>query len=109
MRYVFRHLFLLIGLLSLGLFALVAAGGEIGFAHALAGPMRLLIVPMYLFWLLVTIAQVAIAGPGGLPAPFGPVVLVVTFFAGLAPYVLADYVLNLWRNAAIRKRDKPGQ
>ena len=47
MRYIFRrHLFLLFGLLTLGLCCLVAALGDTELAHALAGPMRILIVPM---------------------------------------------------------------
>jgi hypothetical protein len=105
MRYVFRrHLFLLIGLLTLGLFFPVAAlGGEIGFAHALAGPVRILIVPIYLVWLLLTMALVAIVGPHGLPGPFAVVWSGFSFFAGLAPYALADYVLDRWRRAATRK------
>jgi hypothetical protein len=113
MRYVLRrHLFLLIGLLTLGLFFLVAALGgarETGMAHTLAGLMRVLIVPMYLVWLVLTMLHVAIAGPGRLPGPFEPALFVFTFFAGLAPYVLADYVLDRWRRAAVRKRDRPSQ
>jgi hypothetical protein len=102
MRYVFRrHLFLLIGLLTLCLFFLVAELGET--AHALAGPMRVLIVPMYLVWMVTTIAQVAIVGPFGLPFPFAAVVWGISLAAGLAPYALADFVLNGWRLATIRK------
>ena len=67
-----RHLFLLIGLLTLGLFFLVAGldrTGHTGAADALAGLMRVAIVPMYLVWLVLTMALVALAGPGG---PHGP-------------------------------------
>ena len=93
-----RHLFLLIGLITCGMFALVAAlGGESGFAHVMAGPMRLLIVPMYLVWLLMTVIVVAVFGPGGPPAMIGPVLLIFDLVAGLAPYLLADYALDRWR------------
>ena len=115
MRYVFhRHLFLLIGLLTLGLFFLVAGldrAGKSETAHALAGPMRVLIVPMYLVWMGITIAQVAVVGPVGLPGPFGAVVSGISLVAGLAPYAFADYVLDRWRQAATRKvsaSDSPG-
>jgi hypothetical protein len=107
MRYVFRrHLFLLIGLLTLCLFFLVAGldrAGQGEAAHALAGPMRVLIVPMYLVWMVTTIAQVAIIGSVGPPGQFGAVVSGISLAAGLAPYALADYVLDRWRLAAIRK------
>jgi hypothetical protein len=99
MRYVFRrHLFLLIGLLTIGLFVpLTALGGP------LAILMRVPIAPMYLVWLLATMGRVAIAGPGRLPGPFEPILFLFTFFAGLAPYALADYVLDRWRHNAARK------
>ena len=107
MRYVLRrHLFLLIGLLTLCLFFLVAAfdrAGKAETAYVLAGPMRVLIVPMYLVWLVTTVAQVAIVGPSGLPGPVAVVLVGIRFGAGLAPYILADYVLDRWRRAATRK------
>ena len=100
MRHVFRrHLFLLIGLLTLCLFFLVAAldrAGKSETAHALGGPMRVLIVPMYLVWMVITIAQVAVVGPEGLPGPLGVVVSGISLVAGLAPYAFADYVLDRW-------------
>jgi hypothetical protein len=74
MRYAFRrHLFLLIGSLTLCLLCLLEGlnrAGKRETAEALAGPMRVLIVPMYLVWLLLTVAQVAMTAPHGLPAPF---------------------------------------
>jgi hypothetical protein len=107
MRYVLRrHLFLLIGLLTLCLFCLVEGldrAGKRETAEALVGPMRVLIVPMYLVWLLLTMAQVGIAGPRGLPAPFAAVVSIIHLIAGLGPYVLLDYVLNRCRRAAVRR------
>jgi hypothetical protein len=101
MRYVFRrHLFLVVGVLTLGLFCFVAAldgAGKREAAEALAVPMRILIVPMYLVWLLLTMAHVAMAGPHGLPAPFAAIVSGISFVAGLAPYAIADKLLDLWR------------
>jgi hypothetical protein len=106
-RYVLRrHLFLLIGLLTLCLFYLVAglqAAGKRETAEALAGPIRVLIVPMYLVWMLLTMALVAIAGPRGLPAPYGFIVSIIGLVAGFAPYILLDYVLNRLRRPAIRR------
>jgi hypothetical protein len=102
-----RHLFLLIGLLTLCLFFLVAALDRAGrgeTVQALAGPMRVLVVPMYLVWTVITTAQVAIVGPNRLPGPFGAIVSVISLVAGLAPYAFADYVLDRWRQAATRKR-----
>jgi hypothetical protein len=99
-------LFLLIGVLTLNLFFLVAGldrAGKIGMAHALAGPMRVLIVPMYLVWLLLTMAQVAIAGPVPLPAPFAVIVWGIDMVAGLAPYALADYLLHRLRRPGTRQ------
>lgn len=95
-----RHLFLLAGVLTLFLFFLVAGLDHVdepGIAHTLAGAMRILIVPMYLVWLLFTMALVAIAGPAGLPPPFGMIVGCIAMVAGLAPYALADYALNRLR------------
>jgi peptidoglycan/LPS O-acetylase OafA/YrhL len=86
-----RHVFLLAGILTMGLFFLVAGLNNTG---ALAAVMRVLIVPMYLVWLLLTVVLVAIFGPGGMPQPFAEVMSVISFAAGLAPYVLADYLLN---------------
>lgn len=107
MRHIFRrHLFLLIGLLTLGLFFLVAVLDRTGgteTAQALAGPMRVLIVPMYLVWMVLTMALVAMFGPHGLPGPFGAVLSAISLAAGLAPYALADYVIDRWRHAASRK------
>src|SRR5215831_13343497 len=53
-------------LLTLCLFYLVAglhAAGKREAAEALARPMRVLIMPMYIVWMLLTMAHVAIAGP----------------------------------------------
>jgi hypothetical protein len=113
MRYVFRRrLFLLIGILTLCLFFLVAGldrAGKTEDAQALAVPMRVLIIPMYLVWMLWTMALVAVAGPHGLPGLLGTIVSGIGLVTGLAPYVLADYLLDRWRHAATHKpanRDK---
>jgi len=109
MRHVFRrHFFLLIGLLTLCLFFLVEGldrAGRTETAHVLAGPMRVLIVPMYLVWLVIAMAHVAIVGPVGVPGPFAAVVWGITMVAGLAPYALADYALN--KCASIFRKYRP--
>ncbi len=109
MRYlIHRHLFLLIGVLTLCLFFLAAGldlAGKGQIAQVLAGPMRVLIVPMYLVWMVTTMAQVAIVGPTGLPGPFAAVVSGLSLVAGLAPYALADYVLDRWRLAIRNNRN----
>jgi hypothetical protein len=92
-----RHLFLLVGLFSLGLFFLVAGldrAGQSGAAAKLAPVMRVAIVPIYIVWLLLTIVVVKIFGPGGPPMMFSPTIMLVEFIAGLAPYVLLDYLIN---------------
>ena len=112
-RYVLRrHLFSLIGLLTLCLFFLVAGldrTGSTETSRALAGPMRLLIVPMYLVWLVLTMALVAVAGPTGLPGPFGAVFSGISLVAGLAPYVLADYLLYWARSKTYKKVNTSSQ
>ena len=103
MRHVLRrHLFLFIGVLSLSLFFLAAGlerAGEAGVAQAIAGPMRVLIVPIYLVWMLIAIVQVAVAGPHGLPQPIAMIVSGFSMVAGLAPYALVDYFLDRLRRA----------
>jgi hypothetical protein len=48
--------------------------------------------------MLLTMAHVAMAGPHGLPAPFAAIVSGISFIAGLAPYAIADKLLDLWRH-----------
>jgi hypothetical protein len=100
-RQVFRrHLFLFIGIVSLSLFFLVAGldrAGATGVAQTLAVPMRVLIVPTYLVWMLIAIVQVAVAGPHGLPRPIALIVWCFSLVAGLAPYALADYIFDRLR------------
>ncbi len=89
-----RHVFFLLGVFTMGLFFVVAGLNDTG---ALAAVMRVLIVPMYLVWMLLTMLLVAIFGPSGVPRPFAEVMSVISFAAGLAPYALADYLLSRWR------------
>jgi hypothetical protein len=101
-----RHLFLFIGVVSLSSFFLVAGlyrAGATGVAQTLAAPMRVLIVPIYLVWMLIAMAQVAVAGPHGLPQPVALIVSCFSMVAGLAPYALADYILDRLRRAGSRK------
>jgi hypothetical protein len=65
--------------------------------------MRVLIVPIYLVWMLIAIAQVAVAGPHGLPQPIGMIVWGLSMVAGLAPYALVDYILDRFRRAGTQK------
>jgi hypothetical protein len=103
MRNVFRrHLFLSIGLLTLCLLFLVPGLDKVGkseLGHPLAGPTRVLIVPMYLVWLVVSAAEVAIFGPAGLPGPLQVIVSGIGLVAGLTPYAFVDYVLDRRRRA----------
>ncbi len=100
-RYLFRrHLFLLLGILTLALFLLVAAfdrAGRVEVARALAIPMRVLIVPMYLCWMVLAMLNVALAGPHGIPGVWGAIVSRIELAAGLAPYALVDYLLHWLR------------
>ncbi len=96
-----RHLFLSIGVFSLSLFYLVAALGRVGatgIAQTLAGPMRILIVPVYLVWLLISLAEVAVAGPQGPPPALAIPLWAFSTVAGLAPYALVDYILHRLRS-----------
>jgi hypothetical protein len=91
--FVQRRAFLILGLVTLAMFFLVEA------AIALPGPLRALIIPMYIVWLPFNILQVAIAGPtpAGITAVLAWMLWIVSLVAGLAPYALADYMLHRWR------------
>jgi hypothetical protein len=95
-RYMLRRLlFFLIGFLTLDLFFLVAALGRTGkteLAAALAIPMRILIVPMYVFWLLATMPIVALDKHVALSGLVRGILSGISMVAGFAPYVLADYI-----------------
>lgn len=102
MQFVFRrHLFSWVGGLSICLYFFVTAldrSGNAGFFHLFAALLRLLIVPAYLVWLLLTMVYAAIAGPHGLQGALGLVVSFLNLLAGLAPYALLDYLRNRRRS-----------
>jgi hypothetical protein len=79
---------------------MLGRAGEIGTAERLWIPRRMLIVPMYVVWNLWSMAQVALVEPFGLPQPIASIVSGIGLAAGLAPYVLLDYILDLWRRRA---------
>lgn len=88
-----RHPFLLLGLLTLGLFLGVDALTRTGHAEAAvaaAGPLRVLILPMYVVWLPFTMFNAAVVGLDGSPAAVARLIWICGLVAGLAPYALAD-------------------
>jgi hypothetical protein len=99
---------LLIAIFTLCLFFLVGrlqGDGKNEAAETLAVFMRVLIVPMYLVWLAISAVVAALVGQGGLPGLVGAAVSLISFPAGFAPYVLADYVLDRWRRQQARPKD----
>ena len=104
-RWLWQHPFLALGLCTLLLFFAVEAlqaEGATGAAQLLARPMRVLIIPMYLVWLLFTMVNVAIWGSGGQVGPLGILLYCLQFSGGLVPYLVADYLLRRWRHAKAR-------
>ncbi|HTP32406.1 MAG TPA: hypothetical protein VMJ75_09545 [Candidatus Acidoferrales bacterium] len=100
MRHVLhRHAFLLFGIVTLCLFFPLAALDQagVGYVHTAAVALRVLIVPIYLVWLLLTILNVAVSRM--LPMPFVTLVSIITMFAGLAPYAFLDYWLDRRRRS----------
>lgn len=101
-RSVGPHPFLIVGLLTLVLFLTVGVLSRIGatdVVRVLAWPLRPLIIPMYLVWLLFTMLLVAILGPDAPAAPLAMVLWGLSLVAGLVPYLAADYLLRRWRRA----------
>jgi hypothetical protein len=101
-HFIQRRAFLILGLVTLAMFFLVRILDEANrteSAIALSGPLRALIIPMYIVWLPFNILQVAIAGPTptGVHAVLAWIIWIVSLVAGLAPYALADYLLRRWR------------
>ena len=78
------------------------AEGATGAAQLLAGPMRVLIIRVYLVWLLFTMINVGIWGSGGHVEPLA-ILYCLQFSAGLVPYLVADYLLSRWRHAKGRR------
>ena len=106
---IYRHSFLFIGIITLCLLLVVslARTGEIGTTNALPTPLRILVVPMYLAWMLWSLIQVAILGPVGLPQPWVSLLSGIGLIVGLAPYALADYILaRIFHN---RISEKPSE
>jgi hypothetical protein len=102
MAFVRRHPFLLFGLLTLGCFFAVDALSRNGYsdvAAAAARPLRVIIIPMYLVWMLFTIVHVAVAGPTRASGAVRQLIGICGVIAGLAPYALADYLLARWRRS----------
>ncbi len=67
--------------------------------------MSMLIVPMYLVWMVIAIAEVTIIGTAGLSGPLGAIVCGVSLAAGLVPYAFADYILDRWRRRGYSNKD----
>jgi hypothetical protein len=104
-RWLWQHQFLIIGLCTLLLFFAVEAlqaQGATDVAQRLAGPMRVLIIPMYVVWLLFTMLNVSIWGPGAQVAPLSILVYCLQLTGGLVPYLVADYLLHRWLHAKAR-------
>ncbi len=100
--FVQRRPFLILGLVTLAMFFVVEIlnkANQTEAALVLSGPLRVLIIPMYVVWLLFNILQVVIAGPTptGMPAVLAWILWIVSLVSGLAPYALADYLLRRWR------------
>jgi hypothetical protein len=95
-----QHPFLTLGLFTLLLFfsaETLWSQGAVVASERLAGPLRVLFIPMYLVWLAITMLHVALAGPSGAPGAWRWVVAALQVALGLAPYVLADDLLRRWR------------
>src|SRR5262245_18996407 len=100
-RWPWRHPFVTLGLVTLLLFVVVEGLREraaLEAAQQLAVPLRLLIIPMYLVWLLLTMLYVAVWGPGAASPKLVVVWAILQFIAGLVPYAAADYLLYRGRN-----------
>ncbi len=104
-RLVTSHPFLLLGLVTYAIFLTVEAVAEDGptgsIKHFPMPALRVLIIPMYVGWLLVTVASVAVLGPHWEPAA-RQVVRVLQIVAGFAPYLLADALVRSRRRSLAR-------
>jgi hypothetical protein len=89
----------LFGIVTLCLFFPVAALDRqgVGYIHILAVALRVLIVPIYMVWFLLTILNVAASH--ALPAPIVTLASIITMFVGLAPYAFLDYWLDRRRRS----------
>ena len=100
-RIVKSHPFLLLGLLTYAMFLAVEAlpdeSHDSPLAQAAMPVARLIIIPMYLGWLLVTIVSVQILGADP-SAAARRVIRSLHVAAGFAPYALADILLRWYRS-----------
>ena len=102
-----QHPFLTLGLCTLLLFFTVEtlrSQGAVAASERLAGPLRVLFIPMYLVWLGITMLHAALAGPTGAPGAWRWIVAALQVALGLAPYILADYLLRRWRAYSHRRK-----
>ena len=100
MSRLYRHFFLLVGLLTLCVLVPTTSlnwSSEAAPPHISALLLRISIAPMYLMWMLWSLAQVSIVGPLALPQPWASILSLLGLLSGLLPYVLADYLMRLWR------------
>jgi len=97
------HPFLLVGLLTYAMFltveALPAETHASPVVRAAMPVMRVLIVPVWLGWVVVTIISIQLFGTHTSPGALR-VLRLLQLMAGFAPYVLADALLRRRRAAA---------
>ncbi|HEX9660130.1 MAG TPA: hypothetical protein VGA18_07505 [Rhodothermales bacterium] len=96
------HPFLLAGLLTYAMFhtveALLTEAHDSAVVRAAMPVMRVVIIPMWLGWLLVTFISVQLFGTHSSPGALR-IIRLLQLMAGFAPYLLADALLR-WRRAA---------
>lgn len=99
-----RHPFLLVGIFTVFLYFLVGvlvATGKNETAKVLDVVMPVVMAPMALVWFAICPVLPTLIRGGGWHDQIGAAMLLfIMFAAGLAPYVLADYVLDRWRRAS---------
>jgi hypothetical protein len=102
-----QHPFLTLGLCTLLLFftaETLRSQGAVAASERLAVPLRVLAIPMYLIWFAIVMLDVALAGPNGALGASRWLVAAVQIALGLAPYILADYLLRRWRANRHRRK-----
>jgi hypothetical protein len=94
-----QHPFLLLGITTLALTLSVTQGQPA--LRGLIPLVKILVMPMYLVWVLLTMLRVALIGPVvGVPGRLDVLFSAAAMLAGLAPYALADYLLARWRRGS---------
>jgi hypothetical protein len=100
------HPFLLLGLLTYAMFLTVEAlpteAHESAVVRAAMPVMRVVIIPMWLGWTVVTIISIQLFGTHTSPGTLR-VRRLVELIAGFAPYLLTDALLR-WRRAVVATR-----